>query len=481
MYATFNFGCQYMYTYLQLSHVQPAYLLLFSLLQAQQGERLLFAMNESENATNSTASPTIYNYGVSPVMVSYSIFYAIIIIASLLGNITVCVVILNTRSLRQSINSCFILSLAVSDLITACLVMPFDLELIISFQRWIHGEIMCNVWTTTYLMAVPTSILSLLALTVYRYRLLQEPLDIYKASPLMTRRRASIVVCCLWAYSMLFSLAPVFGWKRLPRSVNYEYCYFNLSLTYSVLSSMINFVIPVIIASFLNCRMFCVAIKRAHPPKTGRRAGKTKHMTRLKEKRGNVSVAKPESIEDPARLGTVQESSNSPTSEQQPVESMRSRHEAILIRKLQQRNIRAARTTFLIVFSFVVCWLPHSFLSITYILCRKCAIDIAKHPELLTFFLMLGYLNSAINPVLYSFRSSEFKKAVKDFIRRRRPFRGVQIRPENTRAVERRAPTLQTIPSVDDFGVNLTSNSRLDCKMLQRFVKHSCNSRVTNL
>ena len=268
------------------------------------------------------------------------------------------------------------------------------------------------------------------------------PLDIYKASPLITRRRASLIICCLWAYSMLFSLAPVFGWKRRPRRVYREYCYFNLSLTYSVLSSLINFVIPVVIASFLNCKMFCVAVKRAHPPKTGRRTGKTKHMTRFRAKRGKVSVAEPGGIENPVRLSTVQESSNSPTSEQQPVESMRSRHEAILIRKLQQRNIRAARTTFLIVFSFVVCWLPHSFLSITYILCRKCAIDIAKHPELLTFFLMLGYLNSAINPVLYSFRSSEFKKAVKDFIKRRRPFQGVQIRPENTRAMERRAPTL---------------------------------------
>ena len=148
-------------------------------------------MDESENAINSTASPTIHNIDVSPTMMTFSIIYVIIIIASLLGNITVCVVILITRSLRQSINSCFILSLAVSDLITTCLVMPFDLEQIISFGRWRHGEIMCNVWTTTYLIAVPTSILSLLALTVYRYRLLQEPLDIYKASPLMTRRRAS--------------------------------------------------------------------------------------------------------------------------------------------------------------------------------------------------------------------------------------------------------------------------------------------------
>ena len=135
-------------------------------------ERFLFAMDESENAINSTASPTIRNIDVSPTMMTFSIIYVIIIIASLLGNIIVCVVILSTRSLRQSINSCFILSLAVSDLITTCLVMPFDLEQIISFGRWRHGEIMCNVWTTTYLIAVPTSILSLLALTVYRYRLL---------------------------------------------------------------------------------------------------------------------------------------------------------------------------------------------------------------------------------------------------------------------------------------------------------------------
>ena len=383
---------------------------IFSGLARKKG--FLFAMNESENAINSTASPAIENLDVSPIMVTCSIFYVIIIIASLIGNITVCVVILSTRSLRQSINSYFTLSLAVSDLITTCLVMPFDLEIIISFKPWRHGEIMCNVWTTTYLFAVPTSILSLLALTVYRYRLLREPLDIYKASPLMTRRRASIVVCCLWAYSVLFSLAPVFGWKPHPRSMYHEYCYFNLSSTYSILSSMINFVTPVIIASLLNCRIFCLAIKRSHTQKAGRRNGKTP--------------------QNPTRpTNPVQDSAISPQKEQQLVESMRLQHEAILIRKLERRNIRAAKTTFLIVFSFVVCWLPHSFLSIISTACMTCA---SKIPHYLRWvFLMMGYLNSAVNPVLYSFRSSEFKKAVKDFIRKKRLFRNAQIHAENAR------------------------------------------------
>ena len=150
-------------------------------------------MNESENATNSTASHPIQNSSVEFTITS-SVIYVIIIIASLLWNTTVCVVILSTRSLRRSVNSRFILSLAVSDLMTTCLVMPFELELIISHE-WKHGVIMCNVWRTTYLLAVPTSILSLLALTVYLCRLLQDPLDIYKASPLMTRRRATLVIC----------------------------------------------------------------------------------------------------------------------------------------------------------------------------------------------------------------------------------------------------------------------------------------------
>ncbi|XP_022806996.1 5-hydroxytryptamine receptor 2A-like [Stylophora pistillata] len=319
--------------------------------------------------------------------------------------------------------------------------MPFDLERIISFKLWRHGEIICQVWTTTYLLAVPTSILSLLALAVYRYRLLKDPLDIYKSSPLMTRRRAFIVVCCLWAYSTLFSLAPVFGWKRNPRSVNHGYCHFNVSLIYSVLSSMINFVTPVIIASFLNCKMFCLATKRLQPPKAGRRNGKIQ--------------------QNPTRPSPVQDGANSPPTEQQVIESMRSQHEAILIRKLQRRNTRAAaKTTFLIVFSFVVCWLPFSFLSIIATLCLTCA---RKNPSfLMEIFLMMGYLNSAINPVLYSFRSSEFKKAVKDFIRKKRLFRVDQIRTKNTYAIERRTPTLQNIPSTDDFGVNLKFYNRFD-------------------
>ena len=292
-------------------------------------------MNASENATNSTASHPIQNSSVV-LMITSSVIYVIIIIASLLWNTTVCVVILSTRSLRRSANSRFILSLAVSDLMTTCLVMPFDLEQIISGSKWRHGEIMCNVFTTSYLLAVPTSILSLLALTVYRYRLLQDPLDIYKASPLMTRRRASLLICVLWVYSMLFALVPVFGWKTYPRKVNDGYCYFNLSWIYIVLSSMVNFVTPVITASLLNCRMYCLAIKLSHSslPQDVRN-GKTKPITGFDTKMQNASSDDPEDMEKPTRPKPMEVKCDPLSKEQQHIESNRSQHEDLLLRPRQ--------------------------------------------------------------------------------------------------------------------------------------------------
>ena len=125
-------------------------------------------MNDSRES-NLTATPNI-SFHKMEYKILLSALRGLIIVVSLLANILVCLVILSSRTLRQSNDACFVLSVAVSDLLTTCLVIPFDLDLIVSDStEWRHGEIMCNVFTTAYLLTVPTSILSLLALSVYRY------------------------------------------------------------------------------------------------------------------------------------------------------------------------------------------------------------------------------------------------------------------------------------------------------------------------
>ena len=401
-------------------------------------------MNTSEN-TSSTNVQFIHGYSIEFVVVC-SIIFAFIIVASLLGNITVCVVILSTRSLRRSVNTCFILSLAVSDLVTTCLVMPFDLELIISGSKWRHGEIMCNVWTTAYLLAVSTSILTLLALSVYRYRILRDPLDRFKKSPLMTRRRAFLLICILWAYSILFSLAQVFGWKVSPNRVSDGICFFNITLSYTVGGSVVNFLLPVLAACFINCRMYHHVLKLSRNPlKQGERCGEGQPIPSSKTTSKSLS-AESENKEE--------ETKATPMERRRRIGLNKFQNETNPVSTLEQKgNTRAAKTTFLIVFSFVFCWLPYTLLSIASSFCIAYACHYTVPGQVLTFLLMMGYLNSAINPILYSFRSPEFKKTVKEMVGKKRH----SARMKTRRAWRSDMKSLPDVLCFDNLGVTLKS------------------------
>ena len=121
-------------------------------------------------------------------------------------------------------------------------------------------------------------------------------------------------------------------------------------------------------------------IMRAHPPKAGRRNRKTKHTTRFKAKRGKVSVAEPGGIKNPARLSTVRESSNSPTSKQKPIESMQSQHDAILIKNYNNGTLARPRQRF---WSFPRSWsvgyLMHIWASCTVTFCVGSVPSISKN------------------------------------------------------------------------------------------------------
>lgn len=219
-------------------------------------------MNDSRES-NLTATPNI-SFPKMEYKIVLSALLGLIIVVSLLANILVCLVILSSRTLRQSNDACFVLSVAVSDLLTTCLVIPFDLDLIVSDStEWRHGEIMCNVFTTAYLLTVPTSILSLLALSVYRYIKLKNPLDHLKLSPLITKRRVMAITILLWIYSMLFAVTPVFTSKAIGKQkrVKNGYCRFTFSWIYSFVSNILNFLIPVLSSCLIHYKIYRIAIK----------------------------------------------------------------------------------------------------------------------------------------------------------------------------------------------------------------------------
>jgi 5-hydroxytryptamine receptor 7 len=89
-----------------------------------------------------------------------------IIVGTVIGNILVCVAVFLVRKLRKPCNY-LLVSLAVSDLCVALLVMPMALLYQIS-GTWSFGSIMCHLWVSFDVLSCTASILNLCMISVDR-------------------------------------------------------------------------------------------------------------------------------------------------------------------------------------------------------------------------------------------------------------------------------------------------------------------------
>ena len=154
----------------------------------------------------------------------------------------------------------------------------------------------------------------------------------------------------------LFALVPIMGWRTHDKFVFQGVCYFPFIKIYTTLSSVINFILPLLITCGIYIKIYLIASSQQ-----------------------NIFYG------DASRIP-----------------KLRSTEE----KKVYSRNIRAAKTISIFVVVFFSCWIPFSFISVVSNLCgSQCEIP----HEVVVLFLMFGYLNSALNPFLLAFRTSKFK------------------------------------------------------------------------
>ncbi|KAL8567942.1 hypothetical protein ACOMHN_059064 [Nucella lapillus] len=73
---------------------------------------------------------------------------------------------------------------------------------------------------------------------------------------------------------------------------------------------------------------------------------------------------------------------------------------------------RAAKTLSIVMGGFIVCWLPFFLVALLEPLCGNCHF----HPTLIGVVLWLGYCNSALNPIIYTFFNKDFRFAFKKIL-----------------------------------------------------------------
>ncbi|NXO71875.1 DRD3 protein, partial [Phainopepla nitens] len=404
----------------------------------------------------------------------YALCYCILILVIIFGNVLVCLAVLRERTLQTTTNY-LVVSLAVADLLVATLVMPWMVYLEVTGGVWTFSRICCDIFVTMDVMMCTASILNLCAISIDRYTAVVKPVQYQYSTGQSSCRRVSLMIVIVWMLAFAVSCPLLFGFNTTgdpsvcsisnPSFVIYS------SLVSFYLPFMVTLLLYVRIYLVLRQRQkkrtltrqgsqsastkpcyahqtqklqlntFQTSRKRIFPvylcplgvaSQNTRGACNIFPLTFLvkylqpweptQQLLTAFSLQRYRSFCHEASLtkapGTTQNSrweegrrSTKPAVEVQRLSNGRTISSLRLAqqqpRLIQLRERKATQMLAIVLGAFIVCWLPFFLIHILNAHCPSCHVP----PGLYSASTWLGYVNSALNPIIYTTFNTDFRKA----------------------------------------------------------------------
>ncbi|XP_076015615.1 histamine receptor H2a [Genypterus blacodes] len=301
------------------------------------------------------------------------VLLSLLILLTISGNVLVCLAVCASRRLR-CLTNCFIVSLAVTDLLLGLLVLPFSALLALT-DEWPLGPIFCNFYISMDVMLCTASILTLLTISVDRYLAVTMPL---RYSSMVLPWRVIVAMVSVWTVSLAVSFLPIqMGWNTVNGTVQNSgpeaaknSCRFELNRPYVLTDSLLTFYLPLMAMCWTYLQILRIARAQAKRILSARPACVTTYNCRNRPSTSTTLVSN--------------------------------------VTAVALREHKATVTLAVVIGAFVVCWLPY-FILFT-------VLGIMQHPDPHTvpaysIVLWLGYANSALNPILYGALNRDFRSA----------------------------------------------------------------------
>uniref|UniRef100_A0A7E4VX27 G_PROTEIN_RECEP_F1_2 domain-containing protein n=1 Tax=Panagrellus redivivus TaxID=6233 RepID=A0A7E4VX27_PANRE len=398
-----------------------------------------------------------------------------LIVFCVVGNLFVILAVLLERDLRSRPQYYLIFSLAVADLLVGLIVTPLGAWATLR-QAWYLGVTLCDFWISVDVLVCTSSILHLVAIALDRYWSIT---NIYYVQN-RTKMRIVTMLMLVWIVSLLISLAPIFGWKDaqfVHRVEEQHICLISQQISYQVFSTATAFYIPLCAIIVVYYKIMRAAKKRFRRERDRRTINRTFNNS-TKNKPGlqkTTPAAMPPAVVFSQEMtnnssppvtenGTftakvrMDSSPNSPSDDERTpmpigdstyeapvctvectpattepkfstkvktvgnkklpsssvVTSMTPKRKKRVKESIETRRERKAwRTLAIITGTFVACWTPFFLVSLYRPICG-CHIP----PLVESVTAWLGYLNSALNPIIYTLFSLDFRMAFQRIIKR---------------------------------------------------------------
>ncbi|KAF3706610.1 Histamine H2 receptor [Channa argus] len=285
------------------------------------------------------------------------------IILTIGGNVMVCLAVGLSRRLWRVAN-CFVVSLAVTDLLLGLLVLPLSATAELRSSKWPLGGALCNIYISLDIMLCTSSILTLLAISVDRYLAISAPLSYSRR---VTPLRVTLALISIWAWSLAVSFVPIhLGWNTADYRVQHldwsmqdedkegRYCQLEWNNNYVPVYTFGLFYLPLM----LMCGMYLCIFRVA------------------REQVRRIRAATPSFARTPSTAAIT-------------------------------REHKATVTLAAVLGAFVICWFPY-FTFFTYMGMKGKTMPPSVPSSVV---LWLGYFNSTLNPILYPALHRDFRKA----------------------------------------------------------------------
>ncbi|XP_064609978.1 histamine H3 receptor-like [Liolophura sinensis] len=314
--------------------------------------------------------------------VFYGIIISIMIIVCITGNILTLLSYAQDRKLR-TVHNTYLISLAASDLLVGCVSMPFYAVYTLMSYSWPFGVTFCKVFMSIDFLACLESVFVIMLVSYDRCMLLVQGAS-YTSK--QTMRAAKVRIFLSWTVSFLAYVPAIAFWDvvRGFSVVEEGDCdvEFYEDFSFIMVTSAIEFFMPLIIIACLNIYLYSLILKRSRRT-TGQKLPQSFNVRYKKDQLQAWVSDNVVAHEIPSRHG--------------------SKDNAKYINVIK-RERKAARSLAVLVGAFTACWMPYTICTVIIAFCDQCV-----HKDVYEAFNWLLWANASLNPFLYAFTNKQFR------------------------------------------------------------------------
>uniref|UniRef100_A0A8D0E6S9 5-hydroxytryptamine receptor 2A n=1 Tax=Salvator merianae TaxID=96440 RepID=A0A8D0E6S9_SALMN len=349
--------------------------------------------SHSEDVTNGSHKGNLIPLSNTPVFHLHeknwpALLTIIVIIVTIAGNILVIMAVSLEKKLQNATNY-FLMSLAIADMLLGFFVMPISMLTILYEYAWPLPRNLCAIWIYLDVLFSTASIMHLCAISLDRYIAIQNPIH---HSRFNSRTKAFAKIIAVWTISMGISMpVPVFGLHDDSKIFRNGSCLL-VDANFILIGSLVAFFVPLAIMVI----MYCLTIRSLQKQVTLCING-------LGSKTSFASFSFfPQSSLSSGKLFQRSLSKEVETSKKRMMHSIANEQ-------------KASKVLGIVFFLFVAMWSPFFITNVLAVICKEtCDKDIIA--GLLNVFVWIGYLSSAVNPLVYTMFNKTYRSAFSRYI-----------------------------------------------------------------